>query len=392
MKLRLFFISFIVLTIAFFAMPNASGQWVKVSDTSMAPVNAIVVNNGVLLAGTTSGFFISTDSGSTWVGSNRGLQWDNTYVTSLASEDTTVYAGVLLGGVYKSTDFGKRWTQSSAGLISGDVWNVFAHENLLFTGTPSQGIFRSTDSGSSWDSVDVGLPPPHSVSQIFFLGTTTFACVDVDFYQSNDSGAHWSIMSSPEVPFALNTSLIVGSTIYAGGFPGLYTSTDTGSTWTQAPSDSSIFSLTNFNSISFAGTQYGNVLVSKDNGMNWLNTGSGLPNTTIKSLAVGGGYLFAGISNGIWRRPLSDFNQSGVSESTAANTSGAVQVFPNPASGELQIMCGEVGEVHLFDLMGRERMNAAMEGSSATLDVSHLEAGMYFLRLGNQSTKVEITH
>jgi hypothetical protein len=69
-----------------------------------------------------------------------------------------------------------------------------------------------------------------------------------------------------------------------------------------------------------------------------------------------------------------------------------IRVHPNPATNQIQILGEQSGGVHLFDLMGRERMNATMDGTSATLDVSHLEAGMYFLRLGNESAKVEIAH
>jgi photosystem II stability/assembly factor-like uncharacterized protein len=385
------------LAFAFFAIPNASGQWVKVSDTSIASVNAIIANGGVLLAGTSSGFFISTDSGSTWFASNNGLPpySYNMFVTSLASEDTTVYAGVLLGGVYQSTDFGKQWTQRSAGLISGDVWSVFAHGNLLFAGTPSQGAFRSTDGGISWDSVDSGLPSNASIGQIFFFGTKTFTTVESDFCESNDSGAYWSTILSPRFPDYINTFLAVGSTIYAGNV-GLNKSTDTGASWTPLPYEptlgNGIFSIANFDSELFVGTRDGNVLVSIDSGMNWSNVSSGLPDTTINSLVTAGGYLFAGTPIGIWRRSLSDIIPSGVSENAPMNSSSSLSAFPNPATGMLQIMSEQSGTLHLFDLMGRGRMSVDMEGNSSTLDVSHLEAGMYFLRVGNQSAKVEIEH
>jgi hypothetical protein len=74
------------------------------------------------------------------------------------------------------------------------------------------------------------------------------------------------------------------------------------------------------------------------------------------------------------------------------NVSANLRVFPNPASGELQILGGQSGEVHLFDLMGRERMNAAIivgdsKNGSATLDVSMLPPGMYFVSDGHSVVK-----
>jgi hypothetical protein len=79
------------------------------------------------------------------------------------------------------------------------------------------------------------------------------------------------------------------------------------------------------------------------------------------------------------------------SVSDVAILNDQIKVFPNPASDELQVLGGQAGTIHLFDIMGRERLNASDDGTTATLDVSHLEHGTYFLRLGNQSTKVQIS-
>ncbi len=90
-----------------------------------------------------------------------------------------------------------------------------------------------------------------------------------------------------------------------------------------------------------------------------------------------------------WSFEYKVYPASDVSE--AENMSDAIKVFPNPASDELQILGGQAGTIHLFDLMGRERMSGEDEGSGTTLNVSSLAPGTYFLRLGNQSSKIEIT-
>ncbi len=80
------------------------------------------------------------------------------------------------------------------------------------------------------------------------------------------------------------------------------------------------------------------------------------------------------------------------SVTTTLTTSNAIKVFPNPASDALQVLGGRTGTIHLFDLMGRERMNVNDDGSVATLDVSRLGSGTYFLRLGDETTSVVISH
>jgi photosystem II stability/assembly factor-like uncharacterized protein len=377
----------VILIVSPFTVPNANGQWVKVSNTSIASVNAIVANGGVLLTGTASGFFTSTDSGSTWVASNSGLMPQSyfRFVTSIIADDSTLYAGVV--GIYKSTDLGKHWTEINTNPY---VESLCASGNLLLAGTAGYGVFRSTNGGVSWDSVNTDLPSNGYAFPVVFFGTKTFVDDYGGFYSSGDSGGTWSFGG----PADMNVFLPVSSTLLAGGY-GIFESTDTGLNWIQIspklnPFDN-VQSLAIFDTLIFAG-MIGGVEMSTNNGMNWNNISAGLPDTSVNTLIASDGYLFAGTPVGIWRRPLSDFNQSSVSESTAANSNSSIQIFPNPASDELQIKCEQAGEVHLFDLMGRERMNAAMDGINTSIDVSNLEAGMYFLRLGNESAKVEITH
>jgi photosystem II stability/assembly factor-like uncharacterized protein len=346
----------------------------------MSAVNAMVIDNGVLLAGTSSGFFTSTDSGSTWTASNNGMPNSYGEITSLASEDSIVYAGVSLGGVYKSTDFGLHWAQMNAGLTSGNVGHVCAHGNLVFAGTSSQGAFRSTDGGISWDSIDSGLPSG-GVGSILFFGTKTFTSVYSEFCESNDSGAHWSARLSLVLPAFINTFLAIGSTIYAGN-AGLNKSTDTGASWTPFTYESmlgnGILSIANFDAELFIGTMEGNVLVSIDSGANWLNISSNLPDMSINSLAVADGSLFAANPLGIWRAPLSSL----LTASVAAEhpPSFFLSIFPNPSSTQSTIDFTlperEYISLALYDELGVER---------ARMFEGELDAGAHSIQFANSA-------
>ncbi len=106
-----------------------------------------------------------------------------------------------------------------------------------------------------------------------------------------------------------------------------------------------------------------------------------------KVFAIGG----IGIEDAVDLNAVLTVGASRVLANTATSSS-IIQVFPNPATNALQIMGIQPGTIHLFDPLGREQMNAYTNSSSVTLDVSHLQAGMYFLRLGTQSAKIEIAH
>ena len=57
----------------------------------------------------------------------------------------------------------------------------------------------------------------------------------------------------------------------------------------------------------FAGTVFGGVFLSINNGTSWTEVNSGLTNTYVTALAVSGSNLFAGTYyGGVWRRPLDE--------------------------------------------------------------------------------------
>jgi len=91
----------------------------------------------------------------------------------------------------------------------------------------------------------------------------------------------------------------------------------------------------------------------------------------------------------LWYRPLSDLFPSSVVKTTEAI---AMEIYPNPASRELHINSSSLGTIHLYDALGRERMNAISDGEEITFDVSGLLNGTYFLRIGSEISGVEIAH
>lgn len=113
---------------------------------------------------------------------------------------------------------------------------------------------------------------------------------------------------------------------------------------------------------------------------------------TVDTIGLNHHYLIFHTTDGhylTWSFEYKVYPSSSVNEPQTTNDE--IKIFPNPATDELQILGGQAGTIHLFDLMGRERMTAEDDGTGAMLDVSRLESGIYFLREGNQSTKVEIS-
>jgi len=170
---------------------NGGNTWTLTSNAvfQQRSIQAIVVNPtnpnialcGVFNAGSnsTDGIYRTTDGGTTWAVSNSGFG-ANKNILALAmdpSNPNVVYAGTSFMPpstgptyVYKSTDGGVTWTNSSNGLppLSTDINPVrtidISTANTqyiaagLFQNTTTGGFYWSTNGGALWTKMHTGLP------------------------------------------------------------------------------------------------------------------------------------------------------------------------------------------------------------------------------------------
>ncbi len=408
MKFRLFFISFCFLTVAFFVVPKANGQWVNVGLFGRS--SKLVVNGANLFANETmwdslhpiAGIFHSTDSGATW--DSFGTIPNSAYDFNLVAElGTTLFAqdrGFNYSG-FRSTDSGETW-------IADPILNTFSAFNvvggnrtpaMLFISTyyhSQNGNYYSIDSGNSWiECGDSGVDITHDDITVFtMIGTNVMAGTLLEgVYISTDTGRSWTKQNDGLTSLGINVFATEGSEIFVGcnNGPfyngGVFLSTDSGNSWKSVSNglpQSVVFNITALavseNDI-FAGTNDSGVYLSTDNGTNWSNASEGLTDGSIYTLAVADGYLFAATDSGIWRRPLSDFNYSNVSESTDEYSGSSIQVFPNPATGNATISLegAPSADVEIFDVLGREVDHFQVNGSY-DWETGGLPAGTYIIR------------
>ena len=76
-------------------------------------------------------------------------------------DDTVVWAGVEIGGIYRSADGGTTWQAMDRGLISADVHGVAvipSPAGTVMFATTNRGLHRSTDGGASWVFTELDSP------------------------------------------------------------------------------------------------------------------------------------------------------------------------------------------------------------------------------------------
>lgn len=114
-------------------------------------------SKGKIYIGTTSGVFVSLDSGQTWNAKNSGIQRAlvrNVATLSPSQSTSTLFAGVYGGGVYRSTNDGTVWTTINSGLTNTYVTTIISdkRKNYVYAGTPYT-LYRSTNNGAVWNAV-----------------------------------------------------------------------------------------------------------------------------------------------------------------------------------------------------------------------------------------------
>lgn len=260
-------------------------QWVAAGPTG-GYIQSLAVRGTTLFAGTLGGgLYRSTDNGASW----RALHgaFTNPHVGVLAVSGTSVFAAS--GGLFRSTDNGASWTE----LGSGNVAALAVRGTILFgvhAGETSDDLIRSADNGATWNVV-LGAK---SISRALGVsGTSVFAQVDGRVLRSTDDGATWTAANS-----GLTGVFVVlaasGASLFAGTSDGVFRSDDEGMSWTPASNGLTgvVVALAVNGSSLLAGTA-GGVFRSDDNGSSWVMVNNGLTDPSVRALGISGTNLFA---------------------------------------------------------------------------------------------------
>ncbi len=415
-----------------------------------------------------SGVFGSTDHGASWAPYQNGLQDTNGVGLVANGTDAFVATGEYgVYGIYKWNSSSGSWNVMSNPLLSTQI--TFGQSELISTANES--LTFSSDGGSTWRyapgamltacrniamigqslfadrngyiyvSTDQGSTWPRqhwnhfndSVHVIGYVGSSAIGAIGNDILLSDNlygirrvtfDGLHATSLLPTNQFFnyaGANGIFGIGDTIFAGAsdiydiqtsstFSGIYVSTDQGMTWTHRNNgltDTLVTALSLSGSTIYAGTEFGKLFSSTDDGFNWKYLGSlpggvdgiygiavenskivvigystgvyvsfdngatfssrseGLPPGPVYGLTSDSKYFYVSTDSGVWKRTIDDL--SGVNATPSDEVT--LGTYPNPASASttIQYSLKNAGTVSLtaIDALGRVVWNAAEHGASA---------------------------
>jgi ELWxxDGT repeat protein/autotransporter-associated beta strand protein len=246
----------------------------NIGSLAIAPTNTSIIyaGTGDSTASTQSfygkGVLKSTDGGATWtlLGNSSFNRRTISRIIVDPTNANTVYAAVPGGsangqsgstGIWKSTDGGTTWTNTTSSIDANGRWDVAMDpsnaQRLLatLTGTTAKnGVYVSTNGGGAWTQVSGGAPVgtvANNARVVFapsnaLIVYASFADANnnlLGIWKSSDGGSTWARLSN--VPEYLNgggtydLSLAVNpsnaSVVYAGGNTKILQSQDGGQNW-----------------------------------------------------------------------------------------------------------------------------------------------------------------
>lgn len=246
--------------------------------------------------------FRSSDRGRTWTRSDAGLQ-GTARINALAASSHRHYAGTD-AGVFVSDDSGVTWREGT--VIPGPsrrVLDLIVRDGTLYAGTDGGGLLRSDDNARTWERVDVGRGS-RRVRSLTQADGALFAGLDSGgVLRSSNGGRTWVALDEGLPKGAQVFDLAeMGGAVFAGLYSkGLYRLDGPEGRWRRT-GEVLPLALVAVGDTLVAGHNPGGIFWSSDQGQSWRATTGDLP-TEAPVWAMGGDreLVLAGVSDGIYR-------------------------------------------------------------------------------------------
>lgn len=292
-----------------FSLHNVNAGWQQSNGLGTGRILSIASQNSTVFAGLVSGgIFRSDDSGENWYACSEGLP-DKTTITALCIAGNVIFAGTE-HRLYYSDNNGKEWFEAGAELEERHVTALAAGNNdIIYVGTRLRGLYRSDDGGRTWSQKNNGLIDS-SVQSIDIFGSNLYMGTQNCLYRSTDRAENWHVLKQNSSMF-FSAVVEMNGAIYAGTCPivstgslGITCSEDDGENWSTADKTVKyklVRDIITSGSVMLAATWGEGVYRSENGGVSWQPFTNGLTCSEINQFSVNENTFYAATDGGVFR-------------------------------------------------------------------------------------------
>jgi photosystem II stability/assembly factor-like uncharacterized protein len=326
----------------------AGQRWERVGKMDFPPqaTNIVETSEATIISTKGGGVFKTSDKGDNWIELNNGLHGRNVY--DLINIGGKLYAATGDGIFVMS---GGKWTGPSLKISCSSIaWNNA--KKVIYVATWWKGVYKSTNNGQTWDETSLDLPDDTSVDKILLAGDLLFAMAGGVVYKTADDGDTWEKINTG-IEDGISAIAYDGKKIFAGTQDGfLFISTDY-NTWVKIEF---LKQLGMIRDISLIGdnlfvSDAAETYKSMDDGASWSKSGPGAE----KLLYWNGAFYF--VAN--WRNTLKSIDE-GQSWTNANNN------FPEGSIKDI-ILSGSSIYVAAYDVFKNEIGNADLQRTAESV-------------------------
>ncbi len=219
---------------------------------------------------------------------------------------------------------------------------------------------------------------------------------EVDFVASKTKicpGDTVTFSGFEEVPYYLykDNVWVSAGDLYSGGMPFSYQDAPT-KTSTYINKVGEWFGCTDIDTITITVielnptiNQSGNVLSTDEyQTYQWYKNDELVEGATAQTFEISeSGSYHVSVTNDIGCSEMSDAISVTVTSLTGKSTSKVSNLYPNPANSTLHVELKEAGEIKILSMLGEQLENFNAPAGTVTIDVTHLNSGIYLLQTDN---------
>lgn len=242
--------------------------------------------------------YFSTDNGRTWENTSAGLP-DNIFLSDIATAPGFLGLSTKQHGIFLFSVAKNKWSALATIPTVDEINALYFHQGKILVGTKNTGLFISSDLGKTWLPFSRGLKNL-TIRKLTYLEQKLYAGTNGGLYVLQESTNQWT-SEHEETGLQVNGMRALEGDLYAGTNRGIFKKSNGGQDWKQIMPGRSLHNLGVDRKNIYALT-YSELFIFADKGASWKSDQTGMPPKYTFQVIEKDNTLLAGQWDGVYIR------------------------------------------------------------------------------------------